>query len=191
MGSRRLHLTAADAKLHVQAISGLHPRAIGRRTESPPQSARIPDESDLHDPPTDFGIQPLPAACSTGEILPSASCHEAVGSGRHPTTAQFDNLHPEKRQHTRGAHSPAPQLRNCRRKAEPSSRDQGNGTVLERLNRSDEKNRCCKQSFRVEMHSRPPKSVGWNSSLGTCLTALLANKVGSQLVKYRDFTTGF
>src|SRR4029077_14378691 len=105
--------------------------------ESLPQSARIPDESGLHDPPTDFEIRPLPAACSTVEILRSASCHVAFGSGLHPTTAQFDNLHPEKRQHTCGAQSPAAQeLRNCRRKAEPLSRDQGDDAVLERLNRA-------------------------------------------------------
>jgi IS5 family transposase len=35
MGSRRLHLTTADAKRQVQAISRLHPRAVTHPTESP------------------------------------------------------------------------------------------------------------------------------------------------------------
>jgi hypothetical protein len=60
MGSRRLHSTTADAKFHVQAISkGPHPRAIGRLTESPPRNSELLDESGLHDPLTDFGIQLL------------------------------------------------------------------------------------------------------------------------------------
>jgi hypothetical protein len=36
---------------------------------------------------------------SAGAISPSASCHVTAGSGHHPATAQFDNLHPEKRRH--------------------------------------------------------------------------------------------
>src|ERR1022692_4767996 len=134
MGSRRLHSTTGDAKPHVQAISGLHPRAIGRPTESPLKNSQLSDESDRHDPPADSGSQPLPVAWSTDEILSLASCHVASGSGRYPTTAQPDNLHPWKRQHTRGPHSHAPQHRKCRRKAEPSGRDQGNDSVPERLN---------------------------------------------------------
>src|ERR1700733_14967038 len=134
MGSRRLRSTIADAKLHVQAISDPHPRAIGRPTESPPQSFRLPDERHRHGPPIDFGSQMLPATWLTGEIPPSASCRVAAWSGRYPTSARFDNPHPEKRQRTRGAPPPAAQLRNSRRKAEPLGWGQGDGSVPELWN---------------------------------------------------------
>ena len=76
MGSRRLDSTTADAKLHVQPNSRLHPGAIRRAKESPLQNSQLPAESGHHDTPRAFAIQPL--------TMPDAFQTTCGGSCEHP-----------------------------------------------------------------------------------------------------------